>query len=90
MPKARAKESIVDQLVEQNITHEEVYAAARRAFDYLTACIDGEIEDAKVVDKIWAARTLLEHSYRMPDLLGDIAGLASEDDVSMIASAVLE
>jgi len=91
MPKPRAKKSEVDDFVEQNITHAEVYAAARRSFDFLTGIVDGQNPEAKVVDQIWAARTLLEYAVRTPDFFGqlaDAAGLASPEDLELIATVL--
>jgi hypothetical protein len=35
----------------------ELVAAARRSFLFLSACVDGEIADAKLADRIMAARS---------------------------------
>ena len=51
-----------DELTDNSITEEELLAAARRSFLFLSACVDGEIADAKVADRIMAARGLLEHA----------------------------
>jgi hypothetical protein len=40
--------------------------AARKAFTFLSACVDGQVEDAKVGDRIMAAKTLLEYSAKVP------------------------
>lgn len=65
--------------------------AARRAFTFLVACVDGEVADATVSDRIAATRSLLEHAARRPDLFGELAALAdlaSEDDVALIVTAL--
>ena len=53
MPK---EETEADELVDNSITEEELLAAARRSFLFLSACVDGEIADAKIADRILAAR----------------------------------
>jgi hypothetical protein len=50
-------ETQADEFVDYSITEEELLAAARRSFLFLSACVDGEIADAKVSDRIMAART---------------------------------
>jgi hypothetical protein len=88
MSEAEAKKSAVDQFVEQNITHEEVFAAAHRAFLFLSACVDGQVPEAKVSDQVMAARSILEYAVRQPDLASDLLGLAGDADVAMIATAL--
>jgi hypothetical protein len=91
MSEAEAEEQALDQFIAENITRDDIHAAARRLFTFLTACVDGQIPEAKVSDQILAARSILEYAARMPDLLGEIAevaGLASDEDVAMIASVL--
>jgi len=80
-----------DDLADNSITEEELLSAARRSFLFLSACVDGEITDAKVADRIMAARGLLEHAAKVPrlfdELLAGVVGL-SGDDVGLIASAL--
>jgi hypothetical protein len=80
-----------DDLADNSITEEELLSAARRSFLFLSACVDGEIADAKVADRIMAARGLLEHAAKVPhlfdELLAGVVGL-SGDDVGLIASAL--
>ncbi len=81
-----------DLFADDQLSEAEVRMAARKAFTFLSACVDGEVAEAKVGDRIMAARTLLEHSAKIPGLMGDLAdlaGLASEEDLTVIA-AVLE
>jgi hypothetical protein len=47
-----------DEFADNSITEEELVAAARRSFLFLSACVDGEIADAKVADRVMAARGL--------------------------------
>ena len=66
-------------------------AAARRSFLFLSACVDGEIEDAKVADRILAARGLLEHAAKVPRLFDELlTGVVelSGGDAGLIASAL--
>jgi hypothetical protein len=80
-----------DDLADNLITEEELLSAARRSFLFLSACVDGEIADAKVADRIMAARGLLEHTARVPHLLDDLlTGVddLSDEDVGLIATAL--
>jgi hypothetical protein len=91
MPEDAAKQPALDQLIANDIAGDDVREAARRAFIFLAACADGEIAEAKVSDRIMAARTILEHAARLPDLLGEVAALAdlaSEDDLALIVTAL--
>ena len=84
-------ERTLDQMMNDEISGGDARQAARRSFMFLTACVDGDVPDAKVGDRIMAARTLLEHAARLPDLLGElgsIADLASENDVAIVLSAL--
>ena len=87
-----AKEEIkADEFTDNSITEEELLAAARRSFLFLSACVDGEIADAKVADRIMAARGLLEHAAKVPRLFDELlAGVVelSDEDVGLIASAL--
>jgi hypothetical protein len=84
-------ESEGDEFADNAITEEELLLAASRSFLFLSACVDGEIADAKVADRIMAARGLLEHAAKVPrlfdELLAGVVGL-SGDDVGLIASAL--
>jgi len=80
-----------DDLANNSITEEELLSAARRSFLFLSACVDGEIADAKVADRIMAARGLLEHATKVPRLLDELlmgATELSEDDLGLIATAL--
>ena len=80
-----------DEFADNSISEEELLAAARRSFLFLSACVDGEIEDAKVADRIMAARGLLEHAAKVPrlfdELLTGVAELSGED-IGLIATAL--
>jgi hypothetical protein len=86
------KEEIeADEFTDNSITEEELLAAARRSFLFLSACVEGEIADAKVADRIMAARGLLEHAAKVPRLFDELlAGVVelSDEDVGLIASAL--
>jgi hypothetical protein len=63
----------------------------RAARSYFSACVDGEIEDAKVADRIMAARGLLEHAAKVPRLFDDLlTGVVelSDKDIGLIATAL--
>jgi len=80
-----------DEFVDNSITEEELLLAARRSFLFLSACVDGEIEDAKVADRIMAARGLLEHAAKVPRLFDELlSGVVelSGDDIGLIATAL--
>lgn len=86
-----ADEATADQRALDEMTGDDVRLAARRAVAFLSACVDGEITDASVSERITAARSLLEYAARLPDVIGDLAGiadLASEDDVAVILTAL--
>ena len=51
------EEPEADEFADNSITEEELLSAVRRSFQFLSACVDGEIADAKVADRIVAART---------------------------------
>jgi hypothetical protein len=91
MSEAESKEQTVDEFVKENITREHVYAAARKSFDFLTACVDGQIPEARVGDQIMAARSILEYAVKQPDFFGELAeavGMASPDDLALIATVL--
>jgi hypothetical protein len=80
-----------DAFADNTITEEELLLASRRSFLFLSACVDGEIADAKVADRILAARGLLEHAAKMPRLFDELlTGVVelSDEDVGLIASAL--
>ena len=85
------EETEADEFADNSITEEELLLAARRSFLFLSACVDGEIADAQVADRIAAARGLLEHAAKVPrlfdELLTGVVGLSGED-VGVIASAL--
>ena len=84
-------ESEGDEFADNAITEEELLLAARRSFLFLSAWVDGEIADAKVADRIMAARGLLEHAAKVPrlfdELLTGVVGLSGED-IGLIATAL--
>jgi hypothetical protein len=85
------EETEADEFTDNSITEEELLAAARRSFLFLSACVDGEIADAKVADRIMAARWCLEHAAKVPRLFDELlAGVVdlSDEDVGLIASAL--
>jgi hypothetical protein len=84
-------ESEGDEFADNAITEEELLVAARRSFLFLSACVDGEIADAKVADRITAAHGLLEHAAKVPRLFDELlTGVAelSDEDVGLIATAL--
>ena len=85
------EETEADELADNSITEEELLAAARRSFLFLSACVDGEIADARVADRILAARGLLEHATKVPRLFDELlTGVVelSDEDVGLIASTL--
>jgi hypothetical protein len=84
-------ESEGDEFADNSITEEELLLAARRSFLFLSACVDGEIADAEVADRILAARGLLEHAAKVPRLFDELlTGVAelSEEDIGLITTAL--
>ena len=91
MSETDAGERAADQFIANEIAGEDVRLAARHAFTFLSACVEGQIAEATVGDRITAARSLLEHAARLPDLLGELAtfaDLASEEDVAIVLTAL--
>ena len=85
------EETETDELTDNSITEEELLSAARRSFLFLSACVDGEIADAKVADRIMAARGLLEHAAKVPRLFDELlSGVVelSGGDIGLIATAL--
>jgi hypothetical protein len=85
------EESESDEFADNSITEEELLAAARRSFLFLSACVDGEIAEAKVADRIMAARGLLEHATKVPRLFDELlTGVVelSDEDIGLIATAL--
>jgi hypothetical protein len=85
------KENEADEFADNSISEEELLLAARRSFLFLSACVDGEIADAKVTDRILAARGLLEHAVKVPRVFDELlTGVVemSDEDVGLIASAL--
>ncbi len=84
-------ESEADEFADNSITEEELLRATRRSILFLSACVDGEIADAKAADRIMAARGLLEHTAKVPRLFDELlTGVAelSDEDVGLIATAL--
>jgi hypothetical protein len=84
-------ESEGNEFADNAITEEELLLAARRSFLFLSACVDGEIADAKVADRILAARGLLEHAAKVPRLFDELlTGVAElgEEDIGLITTAL--
>jgi hypothetical protein len=80
-----------NEFADNSISEEELLSAARRSFLFLSACVDGEIADAKASDRVAAARALLEHAVKVPRLFDELlTGVAelSGDDVGLIATAL--
>jgi hypothetical protein len=85
------QETEASEFADNSITEEELLLAARRAFTFLSACVDGEVEDAKVADRIMAARGLLEHASKVPRLFDELlTGVVdlSDEDIGLIATVL--
>jgi hypothetical protein len=84
-------ESEADECADNSITEEELLLAVRRSFLFLSACVDGEIADATVADRIAAARGLLEHAAKVPRLFDELlTGVVelSDEDIGLMATAL--
>jgi hypothetical protein len=85
------EEPKADEFADDSISEVELLLAVRRSFLFLSACVDGEIADAKVADRVAAARGLLEHAVKVPRLFDELlTGVAdlSEDDLGLIATVL--
>lgn len=89
------EENEPDVFADNTITEEELLATARRSLLFLSACVDGEIADAKVADRILATRGLLDYAAKVPRLFDELldellTGVAelSDEDVGRITSAL--
>src|SRR3954453_370510 len=85
------EEMEAEDLADNPRTEEELLLAARRSFLFLSACVDGEIADAKVADRIMAARGLLEYAAKGPRLFDELlTGVVelSDEDIGLIATAL--
>jgi hypothetical protein len=85
------EENEADEFADNAISGEELLSAARRSFLFLSACVDGEIADSKVSDRIAAARGLVEHAAKVPRLFDELmTGVVelSDEDVGLIATAL--
>jgi hypothetical protein len=85
------EESEADEFADNSISEDELLSAARRSFLFLSACVDGEIADAKASDRVAAARALLEHAVKVPRLFDELlTGVVelSDEDVDLIATAL--
>ena len=88
---ARAKDDIgldIDMSDKNEVADEEVQLAVRRAFDFLTACVDGKIEGAVVGDRIHAAQAVLQLAASRPDLFADLVNSLSGGDIDAVVGAL--
>jgi hypothetical protein len=88
---ARKKKTSADEFADNSISEEEAVLATRRAFTFLTACAQGEIEGITIGERIYAARAVLEQAARVPRLMNVLlegAEALSEDDLTVIAAAL--
>ena len=85
------EENEPDVFADNAITEEELLATARRSLLFLSACVDGEIAEAKVADRILATRGLLDYAAKVPRLFDELlTGVVelSDEDVGRITSAL--
>ena len=85
------EETEADGFADNLIGEEELLSAARCSFLFLSACVDGEIAEAKVTDRIATARGLLKHAAKVPHLFDELMTAVVElggDDVGLIATAM--
>ncbi len=69
----------------------EMTTAVQRAVRFLTSCVDGQVDSATIGDRIAAAKVILEHAARQPDMLGELAGMVDkvrEEDVVEVLAAL--
>jgi hypothetical protein len=61
-----------DRYEDQEIPTDAFFVAARSAFNLLWDCIEGDIDDATVADKISAAKYLLDNADQLQGLLEEL------------------
>lgn len=87
MSKTDSPDAMLAELGINDTADAEMHAAVRNAVRFLTACVNGEFADVTVGDRIAAAKVILEHGAKRPDLLGelaDMAGQAPDVDVAVL------
>jgi butyrate kinase len=82
------EQTITKAIMGNELSDEEVGRAVRNAFTFLASCVDGQVEDIRLNERIAAANALLQYVTRRPDFLADVLGLAGESDVAAIASVL--
>jgi len=85
------KETEAGEITDNSITEEELLLAARRSFLFLSACVDGEVAEANVAERIMAARGLLEHAAKVPQLFDQLlmgVDQLSGEDLGLIVSVL--
>jgi hypothetical protein len=73
---------LVKELTADDRADEEINRAAQGALAFLSTCVDGKVEGASVADRIHAAQVILQHASTRHDLLADLLGSLSGDDVA--------
>jgi hypothetical protein len=87
MGETDATDSMLAELGLREKADTELTAAVQSAVRFLAACVEGQIADAAVGDRIAAAKVILEHAAKQPDLLGELAGMAGtvrDEDVAVL------
>ena len=77
---------IVKALTEDDPTDAELDRAVHASLKFLAACIDGKTDGASVSDRIQAAQVVLQHASTRHDLLADLLGGATGEDLAAAAS----
>lgn len=70
--------AITKAIMGNALSDEDVGAAVRLAFTFLTACVSGDVAEIKTNERITAANAILQYAIRRPDMLADVANTALE------------
>ena len=91
MSKPDSPDAMLKELGMSETAAAELSVAMQSAVRFLKACVEGTIADAAVGDRIAAAKVILEHAAKQPDMLGelaDMAGQVRDGDVAILLDAL--
>jgi hypothetical protein len=91
MSKTDSPDAMLKEMEMSEAAAAELGAAVQSAVRFLRGCVEGTMADASVADSITAAKVILEHAAKQPDLLGELAGMATQvrdEDVAVLLEAL--
>ena len=91
MSKNDSPDAMLVELGMSETADADLGAAVLSAVRFLRACVEGTMVDASVADRITAAKAILEHVAKRPDMLGelaDMAGQVRDGDVAVLLDAL--